>query len=184
MAIQEQLIAWLKSLAPGGAWRERESQTRVASATGIPQPTVSKIFAGKHRADVPLSTLASIRDRYLPGEPLWKLVKEIEDNSPQRPSTEADAERVIRQVWLRWFREDPDRAMRVLQNMIAQDELGITDLVSQIVHLVIDSPNPRDRDFEIAKLLHAYEPRTTARVKRALERYRDQYPPHDPPIVS
>lgn len=163
-------LSWLEKRTP----KTRGASTRVGEELGIDQGYAWRLINGKSGGDVSLSTLETITKK-LRYEDVWRLVKEIESERP--PLIERKVVPIEERYWPDWkalFESNPVRAQRVLMNMRHQEELAYTDLISQIVRLVIDE-GPRLAAGKVAGILSDYEEETSAQRTRLRRKLREEY---------
>lgn len=110
-------------------------QSATAIDLGTDQPWISKVLSAK--ADVTIGRLQEIASA-LP-KPLADLIREIDDEVDPKPNAEVRSiDENLRRAWVVLFRNEPRRGMRVLANMRHQEQLGYTDLISEIAATIIE----------------------------------------------
>lgn len=131
------LREWLQKLEPEGHGRG----VRLAARTGLGPDYISKVLSGKIAGDVHASTLARVADHM--HRDLDELMSDIFGGAaPARPASVGDVvvplDAKYHREWEKLFRGNPARAKRVLGNLIEQERRGYTDLVSEIVALILE----------------------------------------------
>lgn len=170
--LSDKFLIWFKKRVPTG----HGGQTRAANELGIGQPQVAKILGGSSGGNIGINTLEKISTA-IGHQYVWELLKEIESGRPGRRKGELVS--IEERYWPDWkslFRANPRRAQVVLLNMRHQEKMGYTDLVSQVVRLIIDE-GPNLAAGKVAAILGEYEEerdgqRTKLRRKLA-EEYRE-----------
>jgi len=131
--------------------------------TGLPNPTLTKLLdkEGKYgrrkgvQGKVTLDHINHIAKarRVYPSDVVLDIERvELEDAGiPRRGTLEVmDQARI---AWEELFASDPLRGKRVLKNLQHQEALGYTDLISEVVRLVIDL-GPAEAAPVVNNLLH------------------------------
>lgn len=165
--LSDKFLQWLKNHYKG-----RGAGTRLAKDLGVSQPQGGRILS-KKRWDAPLDALAPIAKAHQLDP--WKLLKEIETEVIQRgaPSVVSLDEK-HRQQWDALFKADRRRAERVLMNLQHQEDLGYTELVSEVVRLIIDL-GPAAAAVKVAAKLDAFEEKRTASLTKLRRKLSAEY---------
>lgn len=128
---------WLLSLTDDVHGRGQ----RISELTGLTQSYVSRAIRGETKGYPRANTLCEIAAHM--GKHPDDLMAEIYGEDRQGPGGQSDEVVVpidsrTRRDWDRLFAGQPRRAQKVLRNLIRQEQAGYTDLVSEIVDLVLE----------------------------------------------
>ncbi len=168
------LREWLEKLAPPGHGRSAE----IARITGLSQPYISRILAGKTKGMIRGRTVVEMAE-HMHRDPS-EVLNEIFDDGWQnlRHPVRQDSDVVVpidakyRREWDFLFQKNPLRAKRVLENMILQERKGYTEFISRMVSQVLES-GPAGCLDGIAHEVRLYKKRLE-RAKR--DRNKSQHP--------
>lgn len=136
------------------------SQSAAARRLGLKPDRINKILSNAARGDIRLSTLDVIA-RHM-GLNAWELLRKIEVPKGRPDKTASGVERVVRlsdlggryrHQWDQLFHDDPARGRKVLNNLLLQERLGLTDTVSAVVHAILES-GPADAIPQVATILN------------------------------
>ncbi len=171
--IQVKLLKWLKKNAGS------MSDTEFGRLIGLSQSNVSRHRAKADAASYnpTVGKLAEIVAKLRPKTPLSTVLQEIEKESSPDPRTDeqrrADA---AYQVWLRLFEDDPARGERVLANLKVQETLGLTDLVSNVVNLIVTQHDQVKRIAAVTDALASEEKESRGkRFQKIAAAYAEEY---------
>ena len=128
------------------------------------------MLTGGRTVDVKLSQLESLAKSQRFAH-VWPLLREIELEMVDRGAAVVRMEDRFLDEWRVLFAHDHVRAEQVLVNLIHQEKLGYTQLVSTVVRAIIDQ-GPNAAAGEVAALLHSY--REKERPKSVITKLRRQ----------
>lgn len=178
-SITAKAAAWLRKQQtekPVGAHGEQKALER---ATGLDQSLVNRaIKAG--RWDPSLSTLERIaqfrRARFGEDARVFEIVHEIDSEViPERKRPVPIEERWL-DLWRHLFRGNPRRAQRILVNIRHQEELGYTDLISNVVRMILrDGPEKASHDIAAVLFKAGRAMKETDKTRKIREKQAAEY---------
>ena len=160
--IRRKLATWLRKLA------DQKALGGLAQRLEVDHSTLWRWSKREELPDVSVDTLEKIWNVLRPSVPLWQFVREVETEADP-VSSETQENRILRH-WNTLFAENPRRAERVLVNMIAQDDLQLTDMISLVVHEILKR-GPDQAVPEVVRILHDYAQPRTPTLKRLAQKY-------------
>jgi len=185
--LSAKLLIWLKKLAPAGDYDSPGAKTRIAERLGIDPTDITKLNKGEG-LNMSLDRFEKIASHFqmmqgAPRDEIWTVLEAIaREQAPATQPAESTLPRDVHAERLKHaienlFAADPKRGRRVFENLVAQELLNCTDLVSAIVHVLIDSmPNPKDAIVPIGNLIEQWDrSKLPKRTRSIVERYREKY---------
>lgn len=149
---------WMLSLTDAS----RGKNVRIAELTGLKPDYVSRVISGQIKGNPRASKIAEIAQAM--GKDPDQLASEIYAESGTKRPEPGSSDVVVSltenyyRLWQKHFAHRPSRAQKVLQNLIEQERQGYTDLISDLVALIMKH-GPRDAYLEMAEPIKRWEAR-------------------------
>lgn len=145
MTLSDKFLAWLQSFLA------TKKQADVAKLLGVTPQRLNQ-WLNQDKKNIRLDAFEEIASAYRPRQPAWTLLREIEQYALTQQRPVDTAEDRAERSWHRFFGGNPRKAERLIQSLETQELLGLTDLISEVVHAII-AEGPKDARDTVSDLL-------------------------------